>query len=138
MTEPRPVTRRRVRGWKKGLLVALVLVAVAAPWPLRHAGTALVVSRDLDSPDAIVMLASHEWERLPAAAALARQHPGAVVLLTVPVAVTQYNCHLCPDRPAWLAALGIDPSRIKLVPQRARNTWEEARRRPRLRRRRST
>ena len=95
MTGQRPVTRRRVRGWKTGLLVALVLVAVAAPWPLRHAGTALVVSRDLDSPDAIVMLASHEWERLPAAAALARRHPGAVVLLTVPVAVTQYNCHLC-------------------------------------------
>jgi uncharacterized SAM-binding protein YcdF (DUF218 family) len=117
--------RRVSRRWK-WLLVGLALVAAAAPWPLSHAGTALVVSRDLAAPDAIVMLASHEWERLPAAAALARQHPDALVLLTVPIVVTQYNCHLCPDRPSWLAAEGVDPSRIRIVPQRARNTWEEA------------
>ena len=54
-----------------------------------HAGSALVVSEPLASPDAIVSLASHEWERLPAAAALARQYPEALVVLTRLVRLSQ-------------------------------------------------
>jgi uncharacterized SAM-binding protein YcdF (DUF218 family) len=108
------------------MVFAVLAVAVISAWALAHAGTALVVSHPLASPDAIVMLASHEWERLPAAAALARQHPNALVLLTVPRVITKYNCHLCQDRPAWLEAEGVDRSRIRLLPRRAMNTYEEA------------
>lgn len=80
-----------------------------------HAGTALIVERHVGQPDAIIMLASHEWERLPAAAALARRHRHAVVLLTVPIVVTEYNCHLCGERVEWLAQEGVDPGRVRVL-----------------------
>jgi len=112
--------RRRSLGW-----IALVAVLLAL-WPLSHAGSALVVAHDLSDPDAILMLASHEWERLPAAAALARLHPRALVLLTVPVSVSERNCHLCHQRVAWLNAEGIPSTRVVLLPRKARNTFEEA------------
>src|SRR5689334_21128638 len=89
-------------------------------------GTALVVERDVASPDAIVMLASHEWERLPSAAALARQHPSATVLLTVPTVIGPFNCYRCPDRPAWLEKEGVAGRRIHVLAQTAANTHEEA------------
>jgi uncharacterized SAM-binding protein YcdF (DUF218 family) len=91
------------------------------------AGNALVVSRPLDEPDVIVPLASHEWERLPRAAELARQTPSAAVWLTVPVRVTRHNCENCGDRVAWLANAGVDPSRVVLLPDRVMNTHDEAR-----------
>lgn len=103
----------------------MLVLAVAAGWPLAHAGTALVVERDIGPPDAIVMLASHEWERLPAAAALARRHPAAKVLLTEPVAVTVYNCHRCSERVAWLEAEGVLPQRVRVL-RGAANTYSEA------------
>jgi uncharacterized SAM-binding protein YcdF (DUF218 family) len=104
----------------------VLVLAIGACWPLTRAGTALIISRDIQSPDAIVLLASHEWERLPATAAVARQHPDALVLLTVPTIVTPHNCHLCGQRVAWLAAEGIDSSRVRLLPRTAMNTYEEA------------
>lgn len=105
-------------------MAALVLAALL--WALRHAGTALVVARDVGPPDAIVMLASHEWERLPAAAAAARQYPSSVVLLTVPDVVKKWNCYLCTERPAQLEREGIPRDRIVELPNRVGNTYGEA------------
>ena len=84
-------------------------------------------SRDIGQPDAIVMLASHEWERLPAAAALSQQYPESLVILTVPITVTKWNCHQCPARPAQLQAEGITADRIvELSGDPAANTYGEA------------
>jgi uncharacterized SAM-binding protein YcdF (DUF218 family) len=94
-------------------------------WLLAHAGAALVVAHEAGPPDAILMLASKEWERLPAAGALARQHPEAVVLLTVPRVVTISNCHRCDERIDLLEAEGVPRERIRALPS-AGNTYEEA------------
>lgn len=114
------------RWWKQGLVLALLCAAIGAGWAGAHAGTALIVSHDLAAPDAILMLASHEWERLPAAAALAKKHPDALVLLTVPRVVTPYNCHECGERLERLEAQGVPVSRIRVLPRRVKNTHEEA------------
>lgn len=92
----------------------------------KDAGEALVLARHVGNPDAIVMLASHEWERLPEAAALARSYPQATVLLTEPREITEHNCHRCGERVAWLAAEGVDGSRIVVLPRRVVNTRDEA------------
>jgi uncharacterized SAM-binding protein YcdF (DUF218 family) len=123
VAQPRSSRRRRPRLGR--LLLALVVLALLSAWPLAHAGTALVVGEDVGRPDAIIMLASHEWERLPAAAALARQHPDAVVLLTVPRVVTISNCHRCDERIDLLEAEGVPRQRIRALPS-AGNTYEEA------------
>jgi hypothetical protein len=98
----------------------MLLLAAAVAWPLAHAGTALVVERDVGPPDAIIMLASHEWERLPAAAALARRHRGAIVMLTFPVVVTVYNCHMCGERAERLVEEGVERKRIRYLPRMGR------------------
>jgi uncharacterized SAM-binding protein YcdF (DUF218 family) len=103
-------------------LAAAVLLAVA----LRHAGTALIVAEEIATPDAIVSLASHEWERLPAAAALARRAPEARVLLTVPMAVNAYNCHGCADRIGRLEAAGVARDRIEVLRRAVYRTTDEA------------
>lgn len=100
---------------------------VASVWACLNAGTGLVVSRDIGQPDAIVMLASHESERLPAAAAVARQYPASRVILTVPITVTKWNCSQCPERPAQFAAEGVSADRIvELAGDPAANTYGEA------------
>ena len=101
-------------------------MAAAVLWPVAHAGTALIVATEAGPPDAIIMLASHEWERLPAAAALARQHPGAIVLLTTPPIITVLNCHRCSERVDWFEAEGIERRRIRLLRGRAGSTYGEA------------
>ena len=53
--------------------LGLPLLALAVAWTY-FAGRLLVLSQAVDAPDVIVSLASHEWERLPAAAAAAAQH----------------------------------------------------------------
>lgn len=93
-------------------LLALALFVTVLLW----AGTALVRVVPLASPDAVISLASHEWERLPAAAQVARAHPASVVILTQPPSVTEHNCHDCANRVAWLARLGIPPERVHVVP----------------------
>ena len=103
-------------------LVAVVAGAAAAP----HAGTALVVSEPLPSPDAIVSLASHEWERLPETAAQARRNPHAIVVLTLPQPVTQFNCHDCAHRTEALSRQGIEKSRVRIVPLTGPGTHGEA------------
>jgi uncharacterized SAM-binding protein YcdF (DUF218 family) len=91
-----------------------------------HVGTALVVSAPGPAPDAIVSLASHEWERLPALVEQASEYPQALVLLTVPETVTQFNCHDCVHRPEQLVAAGVAAERIRLIPLTAGGTFGEA------------
>lgn len=101
----------------------LLVLGVGAVVPFRL----LVDQRDVGNPDAIVVLASHEWERLPAATAASRRWPNALVVLTVPSEVGPYNCADCGRRPAWLNYLGVDGERIIEVPLGDREgTWGEA------------
>ncbi len=79
----------------------------------------------LPAPDAILVLGSHEVERLPEAVRLARQWPGATVLLTEPVVVTPYNCQDCAHRARTLVANGVAPGRIVVLAPRVRNTYDE-------------
>ncbi|MEO7273381.1 MAG: YdcF family protein [Vicinamibacterales bacterium] len=113
------------RRWRRCGGVFLLL-AVASIWPLRQAGTALVVVREIDQPDAIVSLASHEWERLPDAAALARRAPKATVVLSQPIAVNAFNCHDCGHRLDRLVAAGVEPTRIALMERKVFRTLDEA------------
>ena len=118
------VSRRRAV-----LALAIVFVAVVAVIAVvagRGAGRALIVTRPIQHPDAILALASHEWERLPEAAARAREWPSARVLLSVPRVVTEHNCHRCAERGDWLVALGVDSSRLRLLPRSVTNTRDEA------------
>ena len=121
-TECRQMSRFRGRVIARRLVI---LCALLAAFGFLGAGSALVVERQSGPPDAVLMLASHEWERLPAAAALARRYPQAVVLLTVPVAVSPENCHRCSERVAWLAAEGVAAERVRVLP-RVANTYGEA------------
>ncbi|MCL4813310.1 MAG: YdcF family protein [Vicinamibacteraceae bacterium] len=118
----KPSIWRRVR---TASIVTGVVLMLAAP----SCGPFLALEVPIDRPDAIVMLASHEWERLPAAAEAARRWPGAEVWLTVPPAVTIYNCHRCGERVGWLESLGVRRGRIRELPlaaTRRGGTWSEA------------
>lgn len=101
-----------------GVLAAVTLCL--APLPL-------IADRPLQRPDAIVVLASHEWERIPAAADLAQAHPNAAVVLTVFREFSELSCHLCGERPRWLNHLGVDGRRIVEVELgKEGGTWGEA------------
>ncbi len=107
--------------------VALLTFAIALiAWPLSGAGTALVESHPIVSPEAIVTLGSHEWERLPAAADLAAATPSALVFLTQPRNPTEKNCHDCAARVARLVAAGVAEARIVTLSTTVSNTREEA------------
>jgi uncharacterized SAM-binding protein YcdF (DUF218 family) len=114
------------RHLRRRAVLALIAAILALAWPASMAGPALVVLRDVGSPDAVVMLASHEWERLPATAAAASRFPATMVLLTVPKVPTQHNCHLCGERAAWLRHAGVSAARIVELPHRVSNTYDEA------------
>jgi uncharacterized SAM-binding protein YcdF (DUF218 family) len=90
------------------------------------AGPALVVQVPVTNPDVIVSLASHEWERLPTTARLAAEHPDAVVLLTEPGDVTEFNCHDCANRVNRLRLLGVPDKRVRLVALTDPGTYGEA------------
>jgi uncharacterized SAM-binding protein YcdF (DUF218 family) len=107
-------------------LIVSAGVALTA-WLLADAGPALVERRAIESPDAIVMLSSHEWERLPATAARARENPSSLVILSIPRFATDLNCYRCAERPAWLREEGIDARRITVLPWTTVNTFDEAR-----------
>jgi uncharacterized SAM-binding protein YcdF (DUF218 family) len=111
------------------LVLFLLAVALAAAVLVvgAHAGTALVVSHPLAGPDAIISLGSHEWERLPVAAELARANPDATVLLTLPRVVNEFNCHDCNGRIGRLVRAGVDPHRIRILPLTGTGTYGEAR-----------
>ena len=124
---PGPLLRllpgRRLR---RGLGIALLVAALPAVWLVRHAGTALIIDEEIDRPDAIVSLASHEWERLPDTALLAQRAPEARVLLTQPIKVNAFNCHDCANRVDRLVAAGVARERIDLLPRKVYRTLDEA------------
>lgn len=105
------------------ILVVIVCVLVAIG--VSRAGVLLIESKPIANPDAIVVLASHEWERLPEAAHAARGQR-AIVLLTEPVTPNGYNCYQCGRRRQWLASLGVPPTRVTILPHRVKNTYDEA------------
>ncbi len=114
-------------GWsRRRLLLGVLVVAVIFVAALR-AGSALVRTREIRDPDAILMLASHEWERLPELAARAEQTPAATVLLSVPQRPTNQTCYLCADRTDWLRRLGVDSKRVTVLPRPVTSTQDEAR-----------
>lgn len=119
---------RSPRRWPRLRRLAFwtALLAGLCVWPAAHAGSALVVSHPIDAPDAILVLASHEWERIPAAARLARHYPGALILLTAPRLMTARNCHLCGQRQQWLEHEGVAAERILILPRLTMNTFDEA------------
>ena len=108
------------RAWAAGFIV-LVLLAAAS-----NAGTLLVVAHPLTRADAVLSLASHEWERLPAAAQLASANPSALVLLTLPQPATPYNCHDCSGRVGRLKRLGVAEERVRILPLTSPGTHGEA------------
>lgn len=125
------MTRRGALSVPTGRFARIVLAAVAvaalvAAMALPGAGRRLIVTAPLVAPDAIVSLASREWERLPTAAALAARYPRAVVILTVPAQVSEFNCHDCGHRAERLIDAGVDPPRIRVVPAVTGGTYGEA------------
>ena len=135
MSHGRGIRRRRAspralssRSLIPGRPVALVIgcLLVVTGIAAHNAGTWLVVSRPLERPEAIISLASHEWERLPATARLASATPSAVVLLTLPQPATPFNCHDCSGRLARLRRLGVASDRVRIVPITGRGTYGEA------------
>jgi uncharacterized SAM-binding protein YcdF (DUF218 family) len=119
-TNSNPARRRRRR------VVCLTASATIVLWALWRGGSALVVHRPAAPPDAILSLASHEWERLPATAVLAEQYPASLVLLTVPHEISDTNCHRCGERTQWLIELGLAAERIRTLPDATRGTYGEA------------
>lgn len=117
------MTARQKRAAVLGALLLGVAVLVLV---LMRGGTALVVSKPVPDPDAIVSLASHEWERLPEAAHLAARFPRAELLLTQPKEVTIYNCHDCSNRVHRLERAGVAKERVRIVPLQEGGTYGEA------------
>lgn len=112
---------------RRRLFVGGIALALAIAVILWGAGAVLVVSVNATPPDAIVSLASHEWERLPEAARLAHRYPASIVILTVPPHVTPHNCHDCAQRVAWLAHAGVPSSRVRVLNIEGDGTYAEAR-----------
>ncbi|MGE0593021.1 MAG: YdcF family protein [Vicinamibacterales bacterium] len=114
---------RRVFG--VAALTGALLCVATLPLLLR-AGTWLVVSEPVPDPQVIVSLSSHEWERLPLTAELAHRYPEAIVILTVPETVNEFNCHDCPNRVARLVRAGVDAVRVHVLPLALGGTHGEA------------
>jgi uncharacterized SAM-binding protein YcdF (DUF218 family) len=114
------------RRWLRPLLASLTCLAGLLAFGAWHAGSALVVSRQIAAPDAIVSLASHEWERLPHAARLATTFPEATVLLTLPPAPSVHSCHDCAHRADRLTRQGVQAARIRVIPLTLPGTHGEA------------
>ena len=118
--------RRRRGRWRPDRLVLWASVLALAALFIDRAGTALIVAVPVESPQAILVLGSHEWERLPAAADQARQSRNASVFLTEPRIPTIYNCHDCGHRVDRLAAEGVERGRVVMLPLKVSNTRDEA------------
>jgi uncharacterized SAM-binding protein YcdF (DUF218 family) len=116
----------RSTAWRRRLAPAAIVVAVGLILAARYAGTVLVVNESVGPPDAIVSLASHEWERLPAALALAERYPQALVVLTLPKTVTKFNCHDCANRTQLLKSAGVGSERIQVIGLTRGGTYGEA------------
>ena len=112
--------------WSARTRIGTTFAVLALATVVQFAGSLLVVDRPVDTPDAIVSLASHEWERLPLSASLATDNPNAVVILTQPRNVSAYNCHDCGRRLERLEALGIAPHRVRVLLLKQPGTYGEA------------
>lgn len=119
------MTNGKRRRGARFAFTALVLTIPLATF-LAIGGTFLIVADTISEPDAVVVLASHEWERLPEAARLARRDPRVTVLLTQPVRPNIHNCFRCAERVQWLQTLGVPAKAIVLLPRRVTNTFDEA------------
>lgn len=108
------------RGARRLLAFTIVLAVLSLPL-----GPWLVREWPLDQPEAILVLGSHEAERLPYAARLAARWPGARLLLTEPVVATPYNCQDCAQRVSQLERLGVVRTRVAVMTPRVRNTRDE-------------
>ena len=115
---------RRVN--RRAAIAGFALILLLIGWGAAGAGSALVVRADLRQPDAIISLASHEWERLPLAARLTFENPNALLLLTLPQPVTRFNCHDCAHRVERLRRLGVAEGRIRVIPLAGPGTHGEA------------
>jgi uncharacterized SAM-binding protein YcdF (DUF218 family) len=119
---PRLPTEHSRAVWLPGALALAALLL----WVGSFAGTFLVIERPVASPDAIISLASHEWERLPEATRLARRYPDARVVLTLPPVINEYNCHDCAHRVDQFVKNGISARRIRVLPIKLSGTFGEA------------
>ena len=119
----RPADRPWPRRAKFGVCVLALTGAVLVTVP---AGRTLVVTRDIEAPDGVISLASHEWERLPATARVALRTPTAKVLLSEPVKLNSYNCHDCGRRVEVLEQEGIERDRIVMLERKVTRTFDEA------------
>lgn len=108
--------------WRATFVAGVACLGLAA----RGAGPWLVCTAHVDTPDIVVALASHEWERLPRAAQLARAFPRSRVWLTEPTHPDVFNCDDCQHRMDTLVLWGVARDRVTVLPDRAANTWEEA------------
>lgn len=114
------------RGARWLIAALLVLLGSTGLYGAALAGEWLVITADVGPPDGIVVLASHEWERLPAAAQLAQQYSGAQVLLTLPGTVNEVTCSRCGQREWSLIAMGVSSERITMMTMTSSNTFQEA------------
>lgn len=110
----------RRRAWRWAAAVVSAMLVAGCP-----AGQWLVLERTVDDPDAILALASHEHERLPAAWQLAVEYPGAVVVLSQPAQPTPWNCQDCARRVERLVGWGLPPSRVQVMDTPVRNSHDE-------------
>ena len=115
----RSCSLRRFRRLAAAVVVLLVASVPIGPWLIRE--------RPIDDPDAILVLGSHEHERLPEAARLARQWPRAIVLLSEPVIATPFNCQDCANRVRTLEHAGVARDRVRVLSPRVRNSFDEFR-----------
>ena len=115
------MTRRRRYG-----LAGLSVLASAAIAFLLEAGELLVVRKAVDSPEAVISLGSHEWERLPLAAEIANRFPSSMVVLTLPKFITPYNCDDCLGRQRRLERMGVAPKRVTVLTLQSSTTLGEA------------
>ena len=113
-------------GWTR-LFATLALSMLALLIASLPVGPWLIREEPLERPDAILVLGSHESERLPHAARLARQWPEADVLLTQPVIATPFNCQDCAHRGQVLAKAGVAGKRVRILAPRVRTTFDEMR-----------
>ena len=97
--------------------MALVGSIPLGPWLIRE--------QPIAGPDTILVLGSHESERLPHAARVSARWPLARVLLTVPVTITPFNCQDCANRVRTLGAAGVPADRVHVLDARVRNTFDE-------------
>jgi uncharacterized SAM-binding protein YcdF (DUF218 family) len=111
---------------RPGRFVAAAGLLVAVFMAFASAGQVLIVRRWVGAPDAILVLASHEWERLPVAVQMARSYPSAVILLTNVWRPDDWSCYRCAERPDLLERAGIARNRIRVLPRPVSNTMSEA------------